>query len=185
MNEATSAPALASADELEKLRRVVGRLDARLEELRSFVLRVMVATAQVLLLLGILLDYVLDDSGRNDRTYSVISAMSAAFSYRNEEGAHSGSDTAIGAAFLLLIVVVLASIFMLSMVWRRRATRRGAGWATKLTVLMLLGVLGAWGMFLISESNMQPALPVLSAGALFAAALVLPARLRAWWQTGL
>jgi cation transport ATPase len=170
------------------------RLEARIDRLEQLVVRGVAALSAVLLLLGVLLDYVSPDAGgaapgdEDDPDVVVwgnlLTLPFKVFGFR--DGDEAAGDAAFAACYLVLLLVTAVALWLLWTIARREAGPRLGRVANVVGGLLVLGTLGALTIALgaaseNTEGETGPAIYVFAAGV--AVYLVLIATsLRDWWD---
>jgi hypothetical protein len=170
------------------------RLQERIDRLEQLVVRSFASLSAVLLVLGVLLDYVSPDQGgvpagdENDPDValwgSLLGLPFRVIGFR--DGVRQGEDTFLGICFVILLLVVASALVVLRVMAMGNATARVSRAADVVGVLLVLGTLGALPFALSArsedqEGDMGPALAVLAAGVLVYLLLLTP-RLRRLWD---
>jgi hypothetical protein len=173
--------------------RQLARLEERIGQLEQLVVRTAAGLSALLLVLGVLLDYISPDSGgvpageENDPDVAIwgnlLTLPFKVFGFR--DGPRAGEDVLFGICYLGLLLVVAAALYVLYAVARGDVPARLGRVADVVGWLLVLGTLGALPVAIgarseDTEGGMGPAVLVLAAGV--ALYLLSTRGLRQWWN---
>lgn len=159
-------------------------LEQRVRSLETAVLIVVAILADILLFLGLVTPVVLRPRDEEDDGASFLGMVGQALTAARPGEFDSGWSVLLLVAFLVLIVVVLASIIAVPCIVRRGLSKRAEATIVTVVLLLICGALGVWALVGLvvgrSESAIAgPSAMLLSLGTLLSALLVfLPASRR-------
>lgn len=106
-------------------------------------------------------------------TYNLLSSAFNILGYRNKEGDSDGLSIFFGIAFLVLIVVIIATVFLLLRIGTDGDFLPAGALKKTTCVLLGLGVLGAWATSaLAGDWSWHPALPLMTVATFLAIPLL-------------
>lgn len=160
-------------------------LEQRVRSLETAVLVVGAILADILLFLGLVTPVFLGTRDKEDGA-SFLGMVGQAFTAAGPGEFDSGWSVLLLVAFLVLIVVVFASIIAVPCIVRRGLSKRAEATIVTVVLLLICGALGVWALVglvvgRIESANAGPSAVLLSLGTLLSALLVfLPASRRIW-----
>ena len=161
------------------------RFEQRLAAVEKVLVVVPVIVTEIFLILSLFLPFVTTEVDEEESTVSFFGLVLTLFAPGSGEGA-SSAGIAFGAAFILLVAVVICSIVAVAALARAPLSTRAAGAVTASVVLLVLGTAGAWIVVAWGESAeglwiTGPALPFLTLGTVTASVLAFLPAYRSIW----
>ena len=161
------------------------RLEERLAAVEKVLVAIPVLVAEIFFVLSLFVPFVTTDVDEEERTASFFGMVLAIFAPETGENVQS-SDVVFGAAFVLLIAVIICSIVAVATLLRAPVSTRASGFVTVTAVLLVLGTAGAWIVVAMGENAeglwiTGPALPFLTLGTITAAVLAFLPAYRSIW----